>query len=180
METNKVKLRDWARSIRKELDLKSISHKIIQEIKLNKIYREGKNVMSYLGNDIEVSLKDLFNDIDKNWFLPKVQGKNLLVIPFLPDKTQLEKNSFNILEPVLQSDNYYDQVDKKINLDLILVPGLCFDKSGNRLGFGKGFYDSFLKLNPKSIKIGLCPKDCLVEAIDIDEWDVKMDLVITG
>ena len=59
------------------------------------------------------------------------------------------------------------------------MPGLCFDKKGNRLGFGKGFYDQFLKLNSDSYKIGCCPKRCMVDKLPTDEWDIKMDLVVT-
>lgn len=188
----KAKIRAWAKDLRINIDLKSISKDISKKIFDLKEYQSSKNVMSYLAKDIEVSLNDLFEDRYKNWFLPRMKEKefekcragesterSLLAVPFIQGKTTLNKSDFNILEPEIEDDNFFDQINKKTVLDLIFVPGLCFDKSGYRLGFGKGFYDSFLKLNPNSIKIGICPKECLIDKLPTDEWDMKVDLVIT-
>lgn len=176
----KAKIRLWAKDLRTNIDLKIISKEITRRVLELKEYKSSKNVMSYLAKDIEISLNSLFSDSDKNWFLPAVFESKLLVIPYFPSKTNLTKNKFNIQEPELKNENYFDQLNKKTNLDLILVPGLCFDRNGNRIGFGKGFYDSFLKLNPNSLKIGLCPKECLLEKIPADEWDIRVDMVITN
>ena len=61
---------------------------------------------------------------------------------------------------------------------LIIVPGLSFDRFGYRLGYGKGYYDKFLSKH-KIKTIGLCYKECLVEKIDTDKFDYKIDEVIT-
>lgn len=182
-KSEKEKLRQWAKETRRNVDLKKISKEI--QIKINKldIYKSATNVMSYLSNPIEISLDGLFMGSRKKWFLPLIAksyyGVALKIVPYAHGKTRLNRGMFDILEPEVVNDNYFDQVSKKINLDVILVPGLSFDKKGNRLGFGKGFYDQFLKLNPKSYKIGCCPKKCLVNSLPADEWDIKMDLVIT-
>ncbi len=182
-KTEKDKLRQWAKDIRRTLDLKKISKEINNKILSLDIYKYSRNVMSYLSKDIEIFLDGLFLDRGKKWFLPVVlqsyYGTSLKVVPYIHGKTKLYKNKFNILEPTVVNDDYYDQVKKKIKLDVIFVPGLCFDKKGNRLGFGKGFYDQFLKLNPDSYKIGCCPKRCMVNELPTDSWDVKMDLVLT-
>ncbi|MBI3591801.1 MAG: 5-formyltetrahydrofolate cyclo-ligase [Candidatus Melainabacteria bacterium] len=192
MDNNKKKIeyRSWAKSLRQTLDLKSINAHI--EAKITKLdnYRSAKTVMSYQAKDTEVSLHGLFKDGLKLWFLPAISGgksqetkdrkkEEIVVVPFFPDKTKLVKNRFNILEPEITDDNFFDQISKKVKLDLIFVPGLCFDKERNRLGFGAGFYDRFLLLNPNSIKIGCCPKGCLVDKLPVDAWDVKMDIIIT-
>ncbi|MDR0910164.1 MAG: 5-formyltetrahydrofolate cyclo-ligase [Spirochaetaceae bacterium] len=67
---------------------------------------------------------------------------------------------------------------------LILTPGLAFDKKGNRLGRGKGFYDRFLgfhltSLNQKPIVLGLCAEFQLVKALPTDPWDLPVDAVCT-
>ena len=63
---------------------------------------------------------------------------------------------------------------------LVLVPLLCFDKKGFRVGYGKGFYDRYLKLtNPKTIKIGLSLFDPVSSISDTDEFDIKLDYCIT-
>lgn len=184
MNENKEKesYRKLAKEVRKTLDLKGISTVIENKIRDLPEYKNAKNIMSYLAKDIEISLDNLFDDKLKSWFLPVVgalHGAPLLVVQYLPGKTKLIKNNFDILEPEIIDENYFDQTTKKINLDLIFVPGLCFDKSGNRIGFGKGFYDKFLKLNKNSFKIGCCPKECLVEKLPIDIWDEKVDLFVT-
>jgi len=64
-------------------------------------------------------------------------------------------------------------------LDMIIVPGLAFDKHGNRLGQGSGWYDRFLAKYPKSYKIGLCYKEQLVDYdLPVEEHDIKMDEVV--
>lgn len=181
----KSELRKWAREVRKKLDLKRVTSEIEDQIKRLDVYKEAKTVMSYLAKDIEISLCNLFQDGSKTWYLPVVEGIrlstfSLLVVPYIKGSTKLVKGKFNILEPEIVDDNYFDQINKKVKLDLILVPGLCFDKSGNRIGFGGGFYDKFLSLCPDSIKIGCCPKECLVDSFPTDKWDVKVDLVVTG
>lgn len=180
----KDEYRKWVKEIRKSLDLASISLQIEEKVKKLDVYKSAKNVMSYLPMDIEISLNKLFEDKTKNWFLPVVVGNGfdpslLRVVPYISGKTKLAKGQFGILEPEVIDDIFFDQVNRKINLDLIFVPGLCFDKNGNRLGFGKGYYDRFLKLNPSSFKIGCCPKECLIEELPIDEWDMKVDLVVS-
>ena len=178
----KDEYRKWAKEIRKSLNLPNISLEIENKIKDLKVYKSAKNVMSYLAKDIEISLNGLFEDKTKNWFLPivgKGRDLSLQIVPYLPQKTKLTKGQFGILEPQITNNTFFDQVNKKIKLDLIFVPGLCFDKEGNRLGFGKGYYDRFLKLNPDSFKIGCCPKECFVEKLSVDEWDEKVDLVVS-
>ena len=177
----KLKIRTWAKSLRQTLDLKTISALIEAKVRNLSEYKSAMNVMSYLAKDIEISLNNLFEDNTKSWFLSAVGGvpePRLLVVPYFTGRTKLIKNQFDILEPTISDDNFFDQLNKKIKLDVIFVPGLCFDKAGNRIGFGKGFYDRFLKLNPDSFKIGCCPKGCFVDKLPVDEWDEKVDLVV--
>ena len=183
-KVEKDKLRQWSKDVRRSLDLKKLSKEIQNKISNLDIYKSSSNVMSYLSKDIEISLDSLFlADRRKRWFLPVAvktyYGSNLKIVPYIHGRTKLQRSKFDILEPEIVNDEYYDQVQKKIKLDVIFVPGLCFDKKGNRLGFGMGFYDQFLKLNPNSYKIGCCPKRCLVNDLLTDSWDIKMDLVIT-
>ncbi|OGI19586.1 MAG: 5-formyltetrahydrofolate cyclo-ligase [Candidatus Melainabacteria bacterium RIFCSPHIGHO2_02_FULL_34_12] len=178
----KIEYRTWAKDLRSKLDIKSISLAIESKIKKLDVYKSAKIVMSYMAKEIEISLSHLFQDGTKSWYLPVVgtlHATSLLVAPYVPDKTKLSKNKYGISEPEIIKDDFFDQNKNKVKLDIIFVPGLCFDKKNYRLGFGKGYYDNFLKLNPESIKIGCCPKECLVEELPIDDWDIKMDMVIT-
>ena len=86
----------------------------------------------------------------------------------------LYKNRYGILEPL----------DSKIftnnnAIDIILVPLLAFDLNGNRVGYGGGYYDRFLKDCNNSIKVGLSLEDPISLIKDINEYDIKLDYCIT-
>ena len=63
-------------------------------------------------------------------------------------------------------------------IEIILVPGLAFDKTGARMGFGKGYYDKLLETR-KAIKIGICYDFQLLDKIPSEPHDVPMDIIIT-
>ena len=59
----------------------------------------------------------------------------------------------------------------------VIVPGVIFDSNNNRMGFGKGYYDRFLK-DKKCYKIGICFKEQITDNLPIDDYDIKMDEVV--
>lgn len=91
-------------------------------------------------------------------------------------EVELAPNSWGIPEPVKPYKKVYPSM-----IDMVLVPMLAFDKEGNRLGYGKGFYDKFLSLlRPQCLVVGLCLDDGLVEeGLPVNEFDVPMDYVVT-
>ena len=78
------------------------------------------------------------------------------------------------MEPVGELYTDYDAID------LIVVPGVAFDRHGNRLGRGRGYYDKILKETHVARKVGICFGFQFVEEVPVDELDVRMDLVIHG
>lgn len=72
-----------------------------------------------------------------------------------------------------------DKIIQKSNIDYIVCPGIVFDKSFNRIGFGKGYYDKYLE-DYKGIKIGVCLDEFIVDTIDSEIHDIKMDYIITN
>jgi 5-formyltetrahydrofolate cyclo-ligase len=92
----------------------------------------------------------------------------------LTDNTRIQKNEYNIPEPV---DGLEVPATK---IDIVFVPLLAFDKKGNRVGYGKGFYDKFLtQCKPEIIKIGLSffePEELIS---DVFESDVLLDYCVT-
>ena len=86
--------------------------------------------------------------------------------------TQIIENSWSIPEP-------YNAVKFDDTIDMILMPLLCFDNYGFRVGYGKGFYDRFLSnCNPNIIKIGLSLFEPTKKIDDVDKYDVKMDFCV--
>jgi 5-formyltetrahydrofolate cyclo-ligase len=112
---------------------------------------------------------------DKEIVISKCDFASLGMTPFLlTDNTKIKKNSYNVPEPV----DGLEVPDAKI--DVVFVPLLAYDKHGNRVGYGKGFYDNFLsKCKPETIKIGLSffpPED---KIDDVSENDVNLDFCVT-
>lgn len=92
----------------------------------------------------------------------------------LTDNTNIKKNKYNIPEPIdgIEVPTY--------KIDVVFVPLLAFDKTGHRVGYGKGFYDKFLKeCKPQTIKIGLSFFEAEENIEDVFESDVRLDYCVT-
>ena len=92
----------------------------------------------------------------------------------LTDNTKIKKNEYNIPEPV-------DGIEvPSSKIQVVFVPLLAFDIDGNRVGYGKGFYDQFLaECKPETIKIGLSFFEAEASVADVFENDVRLDYCIT-
>ncbi|MDO6760512.1 5-formyltetrahydrofolate cyclo-ligase [Tamlana sp. 2_MG-2023] len=112
---------------------------------------------------------------DKNILISKSDFKTGEMLSFLlTDNTVIKKNSYNIPEPV---DGISIENSKT---DVVFIPLLAFDKLGNRVGYGKGFYDRFLaQCKPETIKIGLSLFEADTETIETFETDVKLNYCVT-
>ncbi len=106
----------------------------------------------------------------RNVALPKIKNGDMKMC--LP-KYGLKKGYRGIREPFSR----YTVLPKR-SIDAIIVPGVLFDRRGYRIGYGKGFYDRFLK-NIKGVKIGVTFNCCLVERLNNEPHDVPVDIVIT-
>lgn len=92
----------------------------------------------------------------------------------LTDNTKIVKNEYNIPEPVNGLPVPTEMID------VVFVPLLAYDKQGNRVGYGKGFYDKFLsQCKPDVIKIGLSFFDAEEQLEDVIATDVKLDFMVT-
>ncbi len=130
-----------------------------------------------------------FNEIDtriifeKIWLdFPNVQTlvprvnfqKNEIENLLFLSETETEKNVWKIDEPV------HNETVETEKINAVLVPLLCFDKCGFRVGYGKGFYDRFLiSCRTECVKIGLNFFASDENISDIDEFDVPLDYLIT-
>ena len=109
---------------------------------------------------------------DKQVILPRIKGSELEHI-LLTDITKLKTNILGITEPEKGIKISPEQID------VIFLPLLAWDKSGNRLGYGKGFYDNFLSLcKTNTIKVGLSFFDPVDKIVDIRSEDIRMDFCV--
>ena len=125
----------------------------------------------------EINTKHIIQIIqgrDKNVILPKIESDLYIKNYLLTDSTLLITNSLGISEP---------QNGLQVNvseLDVIFLPLLAFDKFGNRVGYGKGYYDKMLsECSENSIKIGLSFFDSINEINDVSNSDMRMNYCVT-
>lgn len=168
----KNELRKKYKEYRNKLNTVLLSQKIKQNLLKLPEYIKAKNILAYYSFGSEVSTLDYFSDTDKNWFLPKIEGENLLVCKY--EKEKLVQNQYKIYEPEgLSGEN------PKI-LDMVIIPAIAADKNGYRLGYGKGFYDRFLKNLDNSVKkVVLVYDDLFVSNIFPENHDVRCSIILT-
>jgi 5-formyltetrahydrofolate cyclo-ligase len=95
---------------------------------------------------------------------------------FLFDEENLTENHWGILEP--SGENLVEIPPNQI--DFVIIPLLIFDHQGNRVGYGKGFYDRFLQqCRSETLKVGICLEESIEQIDGVNEFDVKMDFCIT-
>lgn len=184
MVLSKAQIREKALTCRQSLsavERKQKSSQILKTIMATPFFAAAECIMLYLNFRDEVKTTPLAEEILKN-------GKRL-VIPYCETRTtqiipceiqDLAKDvglsSFGIREPL--ADFFRPVAPTKI--DLALVPGLAFDYQGNRIGFGKGYYDRFLpQLRADVCVIGVAFACQVFERIPAESHDYKMSLLVT-
>ncbi len=138
-------------------------------------FQQATTILLYHALNDEVDTRPLIQrwGMQKRLILPVVKGNDLELRLFTGEKN-LKTGAFNILEPIGQPFNDYN------TLDLVIVPGVAFDKQGNRLGRGRGYYDRLLVQIPTTTyKIGLCFPYQLMDEIPAEPFDVRMDEIVT-
>ncbi|MFH0875292.1 MAG: 5-formyltetrahydrofolate cyclo-ligase [archaeon] len=137
-------------------------------------YKNAKSIFFYISFNSEVDTHALINEAildGKQVLVPKINNDNIDIYE-IDTFDNLKKNKFGILEPAIA------QKHEASVIDLCIVPGIAFDKKGNRLGFGKGYYDKILKkINSK--KIALAYDFQIIENVPKEEYDISMDILVT-
>lgn len=111
----------------------------------------------------------------KTLLLPCVDGDNLRLRRYTGHECMVSGEQFGIGEPDAAIPEWTD-LDA---VQLIVVPGVAFDRQNNRMGRGRGFYDRLLKSTPKAVKVGVAYSFQMLNEIPVEPFDVKMDLVIS-
>jgi len=152
--------------------------KIIKE-KLFRIseFIQAKRVMFYISFDGEVDTEDMIKEakkLGKIIAVPASRRGRVKIRPcLLQDKVRLKKGPYGVWEPAVKKPVHLE------DSDVVIVPGIAFDKRGNRLGRGKGCYDSFLKGLPSCvISVGLAFSFQILPSIPATSADVSVSRVI--
>lgn len=137
--------------------------------------QKAKTISLYVSLPEEVSteaIREYCLAMGKNIAIPKVVAGNLEFYKVTKD-SDLEPGIFGLLEPKMTCPS----IDTKA-IDVFLLPGLAFDRKGNRLGWGKGYYDRALSTT-RAIKIGLAYACQLIPVVPITKEDRSMDCIVT-
>lgn len=165
------------RNILSDKDINKKSDLIIKN--LASYIKNIQNIMIFMDMKTEVKITKLLELYPKkNFFISKITNSK---------NREMKINKYNKNELILHKFGYYesssnDFYDEEI-LDVVIVPALAFDSKKNRIGFGGGYYDTFLekvrKSNNKALFIGVCYDFQIIDSVPTEKHDVTLDFVIS-
>ncbi len=150
-------------------------------------FRRAKTVMFYVSFRSEVKTEKMIRhalNLGKRVVVPVVDGQRIAVYRIKNLKKELAKGSFGLREP---KQEFRRRVDQE-KIDLVVVPGVVFDGTGGRLGFGRGYYDRFLRSRSMASRIGRSAHCALIalafdlqiaKKIPLVEKDVRVNKIVT-
>ncbi len=153
-------------------ELERESRAVVRRLEAHELFRTAKTICLYASLPDEVDTHALIERYrsEKRILLPSVKGNVIELHEYgCDDKTLTGDYGITESGGVVFAD--YDSID------LVIVPGMAFDRTGNRLGRGKGYYDRFLSLL-KASKVGICFDFQMVDSIPTLPHDIRMDVVI--
>ena len=174
MET-KQELRQYIRTLKRAipLDEKKLRSSDIwlRALEISEI-KNAKTILLYWSMDDEVYTHDVVQTLAKSMtvLLPVVDGNDLRIKQFRGLENMRAGEQFGIGEPT--GDDFSGDID------VIVVPGVAFDRQCNRMGRGRGFYDRLLK-HQNATRIGVAFDFQLFDKIPTEPFDVKMDCVVS-
>jgi 5-formyltetrahydrofolate cyclo-ligase len=178
LHEQKKQLRTELKQRRSKLSESSRSKKsqqIIQFLHEFDEFNQAKSLFCYISYLSEVETNSLISGIlEQNLALsvPKIMGETeMLAIP-LTDLSDLEPDKMGILTPessLATSDSF----------DIAITPGVGFTVRGERLGYGRGYYDRWFSKNKVKIKIGIAFEVQIVRELPLEETDMPLDILIT-
>ncbi|MFH1751216.1 MAG: 5-formyltetrahydrofolate cyclo-ligase [Candidatus Micrarchaeota archaeon] len=150
------------------------SRQICSKFTASKSFEEAKTILFYLPIRGEVQTSEAIEiAISKGKILAAPVVENGALVPRKLQLDKLKVGPFGVLEP------FGTSIIPLENIDLVVVPGIAFDLHGGRIGYGKGYYDAFLKKIPKAKKIGLAYDFQIVSHFPKELHDVFTDIVFT-
>ncbi len=146
--------------------------KVFSRLEQLAAFAVSENILIYNSLPDELSTR-IFLDkwsTDKRFFLPRVNGLDLELLPY--ERTRMQMGAFRIEEPT------GDDVTDPRQMELVIVPAVAFDRAGNRVGRGKGYYDRLLS-KTNAYTVGVAYDFQLFDEINVDDHDIPVDMVIT-
>ena len=149
------------------------SERVQEHIVKSREFQSAKIVGAYFATGSEVKTDLLIGEakrLGKVVALPRTEG-DMINFYEMSSTDELVAGRFGIMEPPPEHPAR--------RIDLLIIPGIAFDKQGYRLGYGKGYYDRYLSEKKSQFAIGLAYNFQLLESLPHDEHDAKMDAIAT-
>lgn len=160
-----------------EEQLREKSRLVINRLMEHESVKKAKTICLYYSLPDEVYTHDLAEHLmkaGKEVLLPRVTGEEEMEIRKYTGMQDMTESAYHIQEPSGELFTAYHDID------VVVVPGMGFDKDGNRLGRGKGYYDRFLCQIPEIYKIGICFDFQIMDKIPTEPTDIAMNTVISN
>ena len=176
---DKKELRSYIKTKRKSVENKAEKDSLVAQnlLSLDEI-KKADTVLCYISLDDEICTDEIVRvllDSGKSVGAPYcVDNNGNMDFYYITDFDDLRIQSFGVRGPVIEKCKKVTSFDNTI----IILPGLCFDSNGNRLGYGKGYYDRFLQIH-SLISVGLCYNSLIVKKVPTDMYDKKADIIVT-
>ena len=174
---NKIELRQQIRQQKRQMTPEAItekSRKLLEQFLATDLYRNATTLYGYMSYNQEVRtlpiLEQALRD-GKRVAIPKCYGDEMRFI-YMEDLSAVGKSSCGIPEPIADEPVATDETA------LVLMPGLAFDPAGHRIGYGGGFYDKYLSAQPGHPTVALCFDFQMLPALETEEFDIPVDLVL--
>ncbi len=163
-------------------DINDLSSIIINKLKKLPIYKSSRSVMLYLSFENEIDSSEIIKDClkdGKRVIVPFCDNSDMSITPTeIKDmSTDLYTSKMGYIQPKKESLSPVDISE----IDLIILPGIAFDRKGYRVGFGAGYYDRFLgQVNFEIPTVGLAYDFQIIDSfIQMEDYDIPIDYVMT-
>lgn len=176
-----MKPEEQKKRLRKQISAEKKKYSKEEKLKLSKViwnrielfpsFQKSQTLLVYHSLPDEVDTHEFIEkwSNQKQILLPVVKGDRLVLRSY--DKRNLASGVFGIQEPTGENFTDWDKID------FIIVPAVAYDKRGNRLGRGGGYYDRLLP-QLKGLKVGVCFPFQHVEQLPVEDFDIQVDLVV--
>lgn len=163
-----------------ETDNKRLSDTICRSLISLSPYESAKTIMCFLSFRSEVDTSLIVENVlvsGKRLVVPVIDLKTKTIkLSYVKSMDDLVENTYGILEP---SPSAFKEASPK-DIDLVLVPGACFNLKGYRIGYGGGYYDKFLpQIRKDALTLGLCFDFQIVSSISPEKHDIPVDIVLS-
>ena len=165
------------------VEKKEMDNKILCKLYESEYYKKSKKIFMYISYDSEINTKGIITkalEDNKKVYVPRTEFKTRIMDAVeIRSLDNLVESEYGILEPSINEPH----IDPN-ELDLIIVPGVAFDKQGGRVGYGAGFYDRYFnKISEDNIeriiKLALAYEFQTLDKVPMNDQDIPVDFIIT-